>query len=412
MSRTLPPTAAFAGVAGVFAAFFLAAGAPTPLLALRQQEWGFSAGTLTLAFAVYALALLAAVLVGGSLSDHVGRRPVLLGALVGELAAMVVFLVAPDITWVVVARVVQGIATGFGASAFSAAIVEHAPTHLKGLGTSFAGTAAAGGLGIGALLTGAAVQFTPDANTLVFGVLAVVMVAGFAVVALTDETGGTRPGALRSLDPRISVPARARREFLGGLPVHLPGWMLAAFFMGLSPAVLRVQFGLDGGLVAGFTAFLGPFSAAVATVAFGRLTARRTTLSGVVLVLVGMTVVLSGVAGESLPLVWLGGIVGGAGFGASFAGHLRLLGPHVEPHQRAGVFAGVYTAAYLSFGIPAILAGQLATRIGLLPTVEGYGAVVLATALLGVIVQLVLARNDRVAEAEPEPVLEVVRDAA
>jgi MFS family permease len=182
--------------------------------------------------------------------------------------------------------------------------------------------------------------------------------------------------------------------------------------MGLSPAVLRVQFGLDGGLVAGFTAFLGPFSAAVATVAFGRLTARRTTLSGVVLVLVGMTVVLSGVAGESLPLVWLGGIVGGAGFGASFAGHLRLLGPHVEPHQRAGVFAGVYTAAYLSFGIPAILAGQLATRIGLLPTVEGYGAVVLATALLGVIVQLVLARNDRVAEAEPEPVLEVVRDAA
>ena len=72
MSRTLPPTAAFAGVAAVFAAFFLAAGAPTPLLALRQQEWGFSAGALTLAFAVYALALLVAVLIGGSLSDHVG----------------------------------------------------------------------------------------------------------------------------------------------------------------------------------------------------------------------------------------------------------------------------------------------------------------------------------------------------
>jgi len=408
MSRTLPPTAAFAGVAAVFAAFFLAAGAPTPLLALRQQEWGFSAGALTLAFAVYALALLVAVLIGGSLSDHVGRRPVLLGALVGELAAMVVFLVAPDITWVVVARIVQGVATGFGASAFSAAIVEHAPDHLKRLGSSFAGTAAAGGLGIGALLTGAAVQFTPDANALVFGVLAVVMVVGFGVVALTEETSGRRPGALRSLDPRIALPARARREFLGGLPVHLPGWMLAAFFMGLSPAVLRVQFGLDGGLVAGFTAFLGPFSAAVATLAFGALTARRTTLTGVVLVLVGMSVVLVGVTEAWLPLVWLGGIVGGAGFGASFAGHLRLLGPHVEPHQRAGVFAGVYTAAYLSFGVPAIIAGQLATRIGLLPTVEAYGAVVLVTALVGVVVQATMARTDR----RPEPVLHVLRDAA
>jgi MFS family permease len=410
MSRTLSPTAAFAGVAAVFAAFFLAAGAPTPLLALRQQEWGFSAGTLTLAFAVYALALLAAVLVGGSLSDHIGRRPVLLGALAGELVAIVVFLLAPDITWVIVARVAQGVATGLGTAAFSAAIVEHAPAHLKRLGTSFTGTAAAGGLGIGALLTGAAVQFTSHANALVFGVLAVIMVAGFALVAFTGETARKRPGALRSLDPRITVPSRARREFLGGVPVHLPGWMLGAFFMGLSPAVLRVQFGLDGGLVAGFTAFLAPFSGAVATLAFARITARRTTVSGVSLVLIGTAVVMVGIEAQWLPLVWLGGIVGGAGFGASFAGHLRLVTPHVEAHQRAGVFAGIYTTAYLSFGIPAIIAGQLATHVGLLPTVEGYGAVVLAVAVVGVLVQLTLARADRAPEVVPA--VEVWREAA
>lgn len=410
MSRTLSPTAAFAGIAAVFAAFFLAAGAPTPLLALRQEQWGFSAGTLTLAFAVYALALLVAVLVGGSLSDHLGRRPVLLAALVGELGAMAVFLAAPDIGWVVVARVVQGLATGLGTSAFSAAIVENAPDHLKRLGTSFTGTAAAGGLGVGALLTGAAVQFTGDPNTLVFGVLAVVMVVGFGVVLLTRETVSARPGAVRSLDPRISLPVHVRREFLGGIPVHLPGWMLGGFFMGLSPAVLRVGFGLDGGLVAGFTAFLGPFSAAVATVVLGRSTARRSTLGGVALVLAGMSIVLVAIVATWLPLLWIGSIVGGAGFGASFAGHLRLLVPFVEPHQRAGVFAGVYATAYLSFGVPAIIAGQLATHLGVLPTVEGYAGVVLVAALVGVLVQLRLARGDRV--LVEEPVLEVVREAA
>jgi len=410
MRFTLRPTAAFAGVAAVFAAFFLAAGAPIPLLSLRQQEWGFSAGTFTMAFAVYALALLGAVLVGGSLSDHLGRRPVLLGALVGELAAMVLFLAADDITWVIIARVVQGVATGFGTSAFSAAIVEHAPDHLKQLGSSFAGTAAAGGLGIGALLTGAAVQFTPDANALVFGVLTAMMVVGFGVVMFTVETVAKRPGALRSLDPRISLPAPVRREFLGGLPVHVPGWMLAAFFMGLSPAVLRFEFGLNGGLVAGFTAFLAPFSAAVATVAFGRVAARRTTLIGVSLVLMGMALVLVGVTAEWLSLVWLGGVVGGTGFGASFAGHLRLLAPHVEPHQRAGVFAGVYTVAYLSFGVPAIVAGRLASRIGLLGTVEGYAAVVLATAVVGLVVQASLGRPDR--EPVAAPLYETARVAA
>jgi len=410
MRPTLPPTAAFAGVAAVFAAFFLAAGAPIPLLSLLQQEWGFSAGTFTLAFAVYALALLAAVLVGGSLSDHVGRRPVLLTALVGELAAMVLFLVADDITWLIAARVVQGVATGLGTSAFSAAIVEHAPDHLKQLGSSFAGTAAAGGLGVGALLTGAAVQFTPDANTLVFGILAAVMFVGFGVVTLTDETVTKRPGAFRSLDPRINLPGPVRQEFVGGLPVHIPGWMLAAFFMGLSPAVLRFEFGLNGGLVAGFTAFLAPFSAAVATVAFGRIAARRTTLIGVSLVLVGMTLVLVGVRAEWLSLVWLGGVVGGTGFGASFAGHMRLLAPHVEPHQRAGVFAGVYTVAYLSFGVPAIVAGQLTTRIGLLRTVEGYATVVLVTAVVGLAVQASLGRGDR--EPVAAPLCETAREAA
>jgi MFS family permease len=411
MSRTLSPTAAFTGVATVFAAFFLAAGAPTPLLALRQREWGFSAGTLTLAFAAYALALLVAVLVGGSLSDHIGRRPVLLAALVVELAAMTLFLVAPDISWMIGARIVQGLATGLGTSAFSAAIVEHAPDHLKKLGASFAGTAAAGGLGIGALLTGAAVQFTPDANALVFGLLSAVMVVGFAVVAATDETVARRPGAVRSLDPRISLPPHVRREFLGGIPVHLPGWMLAAFLMGLSPAVLHARFGLDGGLVAGFTAFLGPFAAAAATLVFGRVTPRRTTLTGTSLVIVGMTAMLVGIEAEWLGLVWLGAVVGGTGFGASFAGHLRLLGPRVEPHQRAGVFAGVYAVAYLAFGVPAILAGQLATRVGLLPTVAGYSAVVLAAATVGLLVQVALARGDRTAVLEPMPA-PVLRDAA
>src|SRR5215218_10930757 len=112
VSRTMPPSTAFAGVAVVFAAFFFAAGAPTPLLSLRQQEWGFSAGTLTIAFSVYALGLLVALLVGGSLSDHIGRRPVMLAALYGELASMLVFLFAPSITWLILARALQGLATG------------------------------------------------------------------------------------------------------------------------------------------------------------------------------------------------------------------------------------------------------------------------------------------------------------
>lgn len=400
MSRALSPRLSFAGLAAVFAAFFFAAGAPTPLLSLRQEEWGFSAGTLTIAFSIYALTLLAALLVGGSLSDHIGRRPVMLAALYGELASMIVFLFAPSISWLIVARALQGVATGLATSAFNAAIAEHAPAHRKKFAGALAGASVAGGLGIGALLAGAAVQFTSDANTLIFAVLSGVMVLAIVFVGLTAETAGKRPGALRSLTPRLELPAGIRSEFFAGIPVHVAGWMFPALFLGLSPAVLRLHFGVDGGLAAGFTSFLGPFAAAVSSFISARHPARRSTLLGVVLVLAGIVLVLVGINETWLAAVWIGAVLGGTGFGASFGGQLRLITPNVQPHQRAGVFSGIYAAAYLAFSIPLIIAGQLVPLLGLVPTLQSYASAIIAFAVLGIVIQAARMRRD----LAPKPV--------
>ncbi|MFJ5957714.1 MFS transporter [Paenarthrobacter sp. NPDC092416] len=394
MSRILSPKQSFAGLAAVFAAFFFAAGAPTPLLSLRQQEWGFSAVMLSVAFSIYAIGLLATLLVGGSLSDHMGRRPVMLMALCGELVSMVVFMLAPSIGWVIVARALQGLATGLATSAFNAAIAEHAPPHLKKLAGGVAGASVAGGLGLGALATGAAVQFTPDANTLIFAILTAAMVLAVVFVSLTGETVVKVPGALRSLAPRLSLPVHIRSEFGAGIPVHIAGWMFPAFFLGLSPVVLRLHFGLDGGLVAGFTAFLGPFAAAVAGFFFARHPARHSTLVGLSLIFAGIIVVFLGVGERWLPAMWIGAVLGGIGFGGSFGGQLRLIAPHIAPQQRAGVFAGIYTAAYLAFSLPVIIAGQLAPLLGLVPTVLAYAAALMAFAAVGIIIQAKRLRQD------------------
>ena len=401
MFRALSPRLSFAGLAAVFAAFFFAAGAPTPLLSLRQQEWGFSAAVLTIAFSIYALGLLASLLVGGSLSDHIGRRPVMLAALYGELASMMVFLLAPSIFWVVVARALQGLATGLATSSFNAAISEHAPAHLKKFAGALTGASVAGGLGIGALLAGAAVQFSPDANTLIFAALSGVMVLAIVFVSRTAETASQRPGALRSLTPRLEIPAGIRSEFLAGIPVHIAGWMSPALFLGLSPAVLRLHFSVDGGLAAGFTSFLGPFAAAVSSFVFARHPARRSTLLGVILILAGILLVLLGINETWLPAVWVGAVLGGIGFGASFGGQLRLIGPHIQPHQRAGVFSGIYAVAYLAFSVPLIIAGQLVPLLGLVPTLQAYGAAIIAFAVMGIVVQAVRMQRD--AARKPVP---------
>jgi MFS family permease len=64
--------------------FLAASSAPTPLYHLYQETWDFSPAVLTLIFGVYALSLLGALLTVGSLSDHLGRKPVLWLALLLE----------------------------------------------------------------------------------------------------------------------------------------------------------------------------------------------------------------------------------------------------------------------------------------------------------------------------------------
>jgi MFS family permease len=391
--RTLPPMVAFVGTALAFAGIYLAAGAPTSLFVLFEKEWGFPAWVLTVAFAAYALALIATLVVVGSLSDYLGRRPVLIGSLIGSLAAMLLFVFATDITGVIVARVIQGIATGAATSAFTASVVELAPAKFKRLGAIIGGTAAAGGLGVGALLTGIAVQFTSNANVIVFTTLAVIMVIGLLVAIFSTETVSRQAGALRSLIPRVTVPVAARAEFRASVPVHIASWMQAGLVLGLLPTVIVDVFHIDSGLLTGITVFLVPGAAAVAGFVFGRFAARRTTLLGSLGVLAGTSMIVIAIVSGLLPLLWIGGLIGGAGFGAAFSGGLRAVGPLAKPHERAGLFAAVYVVAYLAFGVPVIIAGQLIAPLGLLSTVLVFGAAIVVAAAVGIGAQLRLARR-------------------
>lgn len=390
----LPPGVAFAGYAVTFISLYLAAGAPTPLLPFYQEQWHFPAAVLTLAFAVYAIGFLAAMLTVGSLSDHVGRRPVLIGALLVQLLATLMFLASPDIGWVIGARVVQGLATGAATSAFTAALAELAPPNRKKLGGILGSVGMTAGLAAGALLAGFATQFTPAANTIIFAVLAIVTVLGIVVVAFSPESVTRTPGALRSLIPRVSVPPAARKEFAAAAPVIAAIWMLAGLSLGLAPTIVRNVFHLNSGLVNGLSGFIAPATAAVVAVAFGRLSPRTGMTIGILASIVGTVGVVTGVLAGSLALMITGLVITGVGFGAAFSGSLRLIMPLAGPRQRAGIVAAIYVVAYIAFGLPVIIAGQLAAPLGLLPTVVGYGGATVVFALVSLVAQFRISRDE------------------
>src|SRR6202049_4436286 len=111
------------GLASITVVFLAASSAPTPLYATYQKAWGFSALTTTVVFGAYALAFLCALLIVGRLSDHVGRRPVLLAGIAGQIVALVVFIEAHRVATLLIARVVQGLATGAAIGAVGAGML-------------------------------------------------------------------------------------------------------------------------------------------------------------------------------------------------------------------------------------------------------------------------------------------------
>lgn len=379
---------AFVGFAATLVSLYLASGAPTPLLLVWQREWGFPDSLVALAFAAYAFTFLIALLVGGSLSDHLGRKPVIVVSLIVAVGSLVVFMLAPSIEWVIAARAVNGVAVGVVTAAYTAALVELAEPGSR-WGPIIAAAAPVGGLGLGALLGGISVElWDRQADAVLFGFVGVLLVAGIVLTLLAPETTTRVPGAVRSLVPNVVVPPSARTFFVRMLPILISAWAVGSLFLGLAPTVVHGLLHVDSGLVDGFTSSIHGIFVCTGSILFGKLAVSRGLRLGAIGIVVGVVLVVVGVATGQLALVWIGGVFEALAVGSTNSAIFRGLAPLAPEHQRAGTFAAVYIVAYLTLGVSAVVAGQLIAPLGLLPTILGWTALIVVLAAIGLAVQL------------------------
>jgi len=370
--------------ASVLAVLFVGAGAPTPLYVVYEREYHFSAIVLTLVFAVYVVALLGAFVLAGRLSDHIGRRPVLLIALPINILAAAAFLVADGTGWLLVARAIQGVSVGLGTAALSASLLDTEPRGRRGLGAVISSSAPLAGLAVGALGSALLVQLAPDPTRLVFWVLAAALVASTAAIALTPEPAPGHGRWRDALRPQVNVPRPIRPTFAAVAPCMIATWALGGLYLSLGPSLTR--------LLTGSSSFVVGALVVVALVGTGATTGgltqtiapERRMVGGTLLVVAGVVVTGLAIATRSTVLLFAGSLVAGLGFGPSFAGVFALITRSAEAHERAGLISAVYVVSYSAFSVPAVLAGLAATRWGLRPTALVYATavVLLATAAL------------------------------
>jgi hypothetical protein len=364
-------------LASLVVSLLAASAAPTPLYAIYQQQWGFTAITITIVFGVYAVAVLAALLTLGRLSDSIGRRPVLLAALGLQILSMLVYATAGGVGELMGARIIQGIATGAALGAIGAGMLD--VDRVRG---ALANALSPGlGTGSGALISALFVQFLPAPTQLIYFALIGVFAVQAIGVALLRETVTPVPVRSSVFAPEVRLPRAVRGPVLAAAPVLFASWALAGLYAALGPSIVQTLTG-SANVVLGAVSLTALTVTAVSTTYLLRNVPARTVLgSGIAGLVAGVAITLLALGTGSVALFFAGTAVSGVGFGAGFQGGIRSVVPLAAPHERAGVLSLLFVISYLGMGVPAVAAGFGATDgLGLLGAARVYGIALIVLA--------------------------------
>lgn len=384
----------FWAVAFAFTAVMAFTTVPTPLWALYAPRDHLSSLTVTLVFAVYAVAVAISLFLVGHLSDSYGRRRVLAPAIALNVVAAVVFLVWPALPGLLAARVVSGLGIGAVAATATAWLGDlYSARHPgKGVSRSHAAAIAAnlGGLGLGGLLAGVLAQWVGSPLQLPFVVLLGALLLAEICLFIAPETRNAPWPRLAYHPQRISVPPQARGRFAASAVGTAIPFALFGLVTSLAPSFLEGTLHEPSHALAGAVAFTMFAVAALAQTLSSTRQAQQ-------LLAVAIPALLAGIALLTLAL-WLpspslavflaGDALAGAGAGLMFKGAIGTVSEIALPEHQAETLAGLYLVAYLGLAGPVVGLGVLtqiaSTRVSLLvfSALLAFGILAAAPALL------------------------------
>lgn len=374
----------------VIAVAFLAAMAfstvPTPLYPLYQARDGFPTIVVTVVFAAYAVGVVVSLFLAGHVSDWLGRRRVILAALLVSLLSAAIFLLWPDLPGLLVARFVNGLSIGALTATATAHLSELSAASRPERGPGRAALVSTlvnmGGLGLGPLVGGVVATLSPEPLVVPYAVFLVLFVVLGIAVSLVPETVERAEERPAYRPQRVALPASARPAFWAAAISAFGAFGVLGMFTALAPTFLAGTLHETSRLLAGAVPFATFMAGALAQVAVSRLALRRQIVLALVLVTAGLALVALGGALASLPAFVIGGVVAGAGVGILFRSSVATVGALADPASRGEALAALFLVAYAGLAAPALLIGAALLVLPQPVVLVGFAALVVALVLV------------------------------
>lgn len=388
-AQTRAATRGFIAATISFVAVFAAGATPIPLYDTYSHTDGLSSDEFSLVAVAYFACAVFGLLVLGRLSNHHGRRPVSIAALLVAVAGCLTLLFVNGFAVLLAGRALQGLAAGLASSAIGAYAVDTAGRRPRWVVATVTTAASTVGLAVGVFVSGILVEYGPAPRELTYAASAIALFGCAIALGTRPETVGRAPGAWASLLPRFSVPAAARRYLPVATAVFIATWAIGGYFNSFGPTIASQELGSHSPLIAAtvFASYMAP--SVLGGFAAGRLRPATAQRVGMTLVAVASIGLAFAAAAGLLGLFILAGVIGGIGMGIATSGSMNTLLPEARPHERAGLLAVIYAISYTGSAVPSLIAGQ-ASRVVSLPAIT-VGYAVLASLVW--VVTLVAARD-------------------
>lgn len=353
---------AFIVVAAVLGLSLWASGSPAMVYPIYVEEWGATPALTTALFATYPLALVLALTVGGTLSDALGRRSVLLGGMSVVALGTLVFLIAGELPWLFVGRAAQGIGVGIGLSAAAAALTDFNVSARPARASAVNTAATSIGATVAIMAGGALVQFSAAPARAPFALLLVVVIVTLVLLWFLPEHGTVR-APWRPTRPH--VPVAGRRPFVLGTGTVLSAFVMGGVFLALGAQIAKELVGSQNAFITSLALASWPLAGVPAAFVANRIRVRTASLIGGAAAAVGSVLLLPAAAHHSFTMFLVSSVVSGFGYGLMFSAGFSLVSAAAPEKQRAGALSTMYLTVYIAQAVGAVAIGVVATSAGL-----------------------------------------------
>lgn len=355
-------------VAGTMVAVAWGGNEFTPLLVMYRETSNFSQVTVNGLLAAYVLGIIPALLVGGPLSDLIGRKPTLVPAAPLSLMGSFLLSIAPHEPLIIaLGRVLCGMALGLVMAVGSTWVTELV-SHAGGdpaAGARKASLCLTAGFLVGAGIASVLAQWGPWPTHLAYVLHILITLVTAVWLSHTPETRQPRHGTVkttildltvREMLEMLHIPTAAHKRFLR-VVVPVAPWVFgcAGAAYALLPQLLAKSAGQTPIAFSGLMTVI-TLGCGVGVQMLGRLidTHKSARASAIAMAVITVGAFLAAIAAHtlSLPLGIAAAATMGAGYGLALVAGLSEVQRIAGERELAGLTAVYYSISYTGFFIP------------------------------------------------------------